>query len=197
MSGIETIKHTILALVLILAFVAVGVSPTVSADGKDSPEACLDTTAGVQGSKEGTDNKVTVDVGAGNIVAGVCIKSGNESFGDSKHSGVITSDGTYEDCYKVEGIGTQKVTVTRVDSEECKDISHIDVIVTQPDEEEKPTPDDKEEGNVLGASQVTQPPVGGVGAGVGSTGIAALSIVGLVGSLGALSYGVVQLRKNK
>lgn len=200
MLGIKTIKHTVLALSLILAFVAVGVSPTVSADGQGSSEACLGTTEGVLGSQEGTDNKVTVDVGAGNIVAGVCIKSGEKMFEGNQHSGVL-GNGTYEDgCYKVEGVGTQTVTVTRIGSgNDCQGISHIDVVVTKADDKEKPTPEDKKDGNgqVLGTSQVTQPPVGGVGAGVGSTGIAALSIVGLVGSLGALSYGVIQLRKNK
>lgn len=209
MLGIKTIKHTVLALSLIMAVFAVGVSPTVSADGKGSSDACKGTTGGVLSSQEGTSDEVTVDAGAGNIVTGVCIKSGDEAFGD-KHSEVL-GNGTYEDgCYKVEGVGTQTVTVSRIsEGRDCHGISHIDVVVGQQpdqpddeDDEEEPTPreEDKDEGNgqVLGAStQVTQPPVGGVGAGAGSTGIAALSIVGLVGSLGALGYGIVRLRKNQ
>lgn len=207
MLSVNTIKRTVLVLSLILAVFVVGVSPTVRADGNDSPDACLGTTEGVLGSQEGTDDEVTVDVGAGNVATGVCIKSGKASFENEQHSGVLTADGIYEDCYEVEGIGTQTVTVTKIDDgNDCKDISHIDVIVDKvdrPDDEdddEEPVPEEEDEGNgqVLGTStQVTQPPVGGVGAGAGATGIAALSIVGLVGSLGALSYGVVQLRKNK
>lgn len=205
MLSIKTIKHTILALSLVMAVVTVGVNSTVSADGQGSPEACLGSTEGVLGSQEGTENEVVVDAGAGNIVTGVCIKSGEKMFNGNKHSAVL-GNGTYEnECYKVTGVGTQSVTVTRIgEGKNCQAISHIDVVVVgkadvpDDEEEEEPTPVDQGGGQVLGTStQVTQPPVGGVGAGAGSTGIAVLSVVGLIGSLGALSYGVVQLRKNK
>lgn len=110
----------------------------VHADGNGSPDACLNTTANVLGSQGGSDNPggsedlVVVDVGAGNIVSGVCIKSGSNMFGGNQHSGVL-GNGTYEDnCYTVTGVGTQTVTVTRIGSgPDCQGISHIDV-VTKP-----------------------------------------------------------------
>lgn len=210
MLGTKTIKHTVLALLLILAVVAVAVIPTVSADGSGSPVACKSKTQGVLGSQEGTKDVVTVDVGAGNIATGVCIKSGSNMFDGNKHSAVL-GNGTYEnECYKVEGVGTQSVSVTRIGKgKHCQGISHIDVVFGQlpdqpddEDDEEEPIPQeenkDESNGQVLGAStQVTQPPVGGVGAGAGSTSVAALSVVGLIGSLSALGYGIVHLRKNQ
>lgn len=110
----------------------------VYADGSGSPDACLDTTANVHGSVEGTDDLVTKDVGAGNVVTGVCIKSGDNMFGEDKHSQVL-NNGTYENgCFKVEGVGTQTATVTRLGSgPECQGISHIDVVYEKQEEEEK------------------------------------------------------------
>jgi hypothetical protein len=109
----------------------------VYADGEGSPDACLDTTANVHGSVEGTDDLVTKDVGAGNVVTGVCIKSGSNMFDGKKHSEVLVN-GTYEDaCFKVEGVGTQTVTVTRLSSgPDCQEISHIDVVYEKEEEEE-------------------------------------------------------------
>src|SRR5690606_16771175 len=72
------------------------------------------------------------DAGSGNIVSGVCIKSGSNSFGDKQHSEVL-DNGKYEDgCYEVSGVGTQIVTVERLGSgPDCKEISHIDVVITE------------------------------------------------------------------
>lgn len=65
------------------------------------------------------------------IVTGVCIKSGSGMFGDS-HSEAL-GNGTYENsCYQVTGVGTNTVTVMKIGSgSACKDISHIDVYVTE------------------------------------------------------------------
>ena len=102
----------------------------VFADGADSSAECTAMTTNVDAEHPGqSEDEVTVDAGAGNIVTAICIKSGSEAFGDEKHSGVIDADGTYDDCYTVEGIGTQTVTVTKADSSECKGISHVDAAV--------------------------------------------------------------------
>jgi hypothetical protein len=101
------------------------VAQPVLADGQGSPTECLDTTEGVTGGIEGTQDAVTYEAPDGEIVTGVCIKTG-ESEG---HTGLITADGEYFDCYTVSGIGTDSVTVTRTGAAgpECQGISHIDV----------------------------------------------------------------------
>lgn len=104
-------------------------SSTSYADGSGSPNDCKGTNANVTGSIEGTSSSVSHDVGSGKVVKGVCIKSGENMFNGNKHSGVL-GNGTYENgCYKVEGVGTQVVTVTRLKGgSSCQGISHIDVI---------------------------------------------------------------------
>ena len=121
---------TALALVaifsLLLSLFAIAAQP-VLADGNDSPTECLDSTPGVTGSIEGTDDEVTFTAVEGEVVTGVCIKTG-ESAG---HTGLITADGPVPGgCYTVAGIGTATVTVTRTGEAgpECQAISHIDVV---------------------------------------------------------------------
>lgn len=118
----------------------------VLADGEGSSTECLGTTANVEGSIGGTDNGgsedlATFDAGAGNIVEGVCIKSGENMFEGNKHSAVL-GNGTYENgCYTVTGVGTQSVTVTRIGSgPNCQGISHIDAIISEVPEEEPAYP---------------------------------------------------------
>jgi len=96
------------------------------ADGKDSPAECLD------GLKDDTGGSTTIDVGAGNMITGICIKSGNEAFEEWKHSGLITEDGTVGDgyfeneCYTIIGIESHTVTITETGNDVCKAISHVD-----------------------------------------------------------------------
>ncbi len=81
------------------------------------------------GSQYVIDGSSTPAVPTGEIVTGICIKAGTNSFGTDQHSGLITVDGTYgnNSCYTVSGIGTDTVTITRVFAgPTCKDISHID-----------------------------------------------------------------------
>jgi hypothetical protein len=109
-----------LILAAILAAAAIGfMGGGVSADGNGSPEDC-------EGGPSITgDPEASYDAGDGNIVEGVCIKSGQ------LHTDVL-EDGTYEDgCYEVDGVGTQEVTVTRVgdESPDCQAISHVDLIL--------------------------------------------------------------------
>ncbi len=74
----------------------------------------------------GDENHMYYEANTGEAIAGVCIKAGNTPFGDG-HSDVLTSDGLYE-CYKVEGIGTSRVDVTRNNNTRfCQGLSHIDV----------------------------------------------------------------------
>ena len=105
------------------------------ADGKDSPAECLG------GLKDETGGSTTIDVGVGNMITAICIKSGNEAFDDEdddeddddlKHSGLIIEDGIVgngddeDDCYIVVGMGTQTVTITETGEDDCKAISHVD-----------------------------------------------------------------------
>lgn len=126
-------KKLILATVTVFAVGAFSValnSPTSYADGNGSPNDCKDTSPNVLGSQSGTGGSVVVNVGAGNTVSGVCIKSGSGTFGGVTHSGVLANGAHDNGCYIVAGVGSQVVTVTRpVESNVCKDISHIDVVV--------------------------------------------------------------------
>ena len=73
-------------------------------------------------------------------VSGVCIKSGEGAIEGEKHSGSITVDGTVDGRYTVEGLGTDQVTVTRVDDEGCKAISHVDFGTAEATPTPTPTP---------------------------------------------------------
>ena len=91
--------------------------------GQDSPTECSNA--------DETDESTPFTAPSGEIVTGVCIKSGNDTFaGGLKHSGLIEVDGAYgiDDCFIVSGLGTPTVTVT-LDSQAtgCKTVSHIDV----------------------------------------------------------------------
>lgn len=95
--------------------------------GPDSPEECKTTDATT------VDGVATFTAPAGEIVTGVCIKSGNDAFAggaDPKHSGLLTVNGTYgiNDCFVVSGIGTATVSVTiRTGAVGCHAVSHLDV----------------------------------------------------------------------
>jgi hypothetical protein len=123
-----------------LAVVTSADNSKVYADGEGSPVACL--TNPTQNPNAANVQSVSpaaaaagVDVGAGFVVQGVCIRTGTAG-----HSGVLgngTFDGAFnpvasgsaDACYVVAGVGTQEVTVTRVgDGPDCQDISHVDVI---------------------------------------------------------------------
>src|SRR3989344_779643 len=92
-------------------------------------------------------NLATYTAPSGQVVTGVCIKAGNDMFGDG-HSDSL-GNGIYNGtsgnpCYVVSGVGTQIVTVTRIGSgSTCKEISHIDVYSgTIPPSTPTPTPTD-------------------------------------------------------
>ena len=83
--------------------------------------------------------------GDGLIITEICIKSGEGSFpphddadGNLNHSEIITEDGVYGigDCYTVEGMGTELVTVTRTDSSACHGISHVSYTVCDTTDED-------------------------------------------------------------
>jgi len=115
-------------MILVLGLVT---SQFAFADGRDSPAECLG------GLKDETGGSTTIDVGAGNTITGICIKSGNEVFDEWKHSGLITEDGIVGDgyisnnCYEVSGflVGGQVVTITETGNVDCKAISHVDYFV--------------------------------------------------------------------
>jgi len=113
---------------MILALGLVTSSQFAFADGRDSPAECLG------GLKDDTGGPTTIDVGIGNTITGICIKSGNEAFDEWKHSGLITEDGTVGDgyfennCYMIVGIGTKTVTITETGNANCKAISHVDYV---------------------------------------------------------------------
>src|SRR5918994_6363990 len=113
-----------------LAVVASGDNSKSYADGAGSPAACLGN-GNVEGSVTPTGGVASFDVGAGNVVTGVCIKAGNP------HSGPLVN-GFYDAnfnmvseanaCFEVAGVGTQVVTVTDVGDCPAAGLSHIDVL---------------------------------------------------------------------
>ena len=114
--------------VAFLIMLAVQTPRMVRGDDIDSPPACSAITGNVDNPTETTS--VQIDASTGNTIDEICIKTGESAFaGDLKHSGVITSDGSYglSDCYTVSGIGTQVVTVTS--GEGCHAVSHLDFTV--------------------------------------------------------------------
>ena len=81
----------------------------------------------------GTAISQTYAADDGEVVAGVCIKSG-VSIGHTE----VLGNGLHENgCYSVSGVGTQSVTVELVGdpSPDCQDISHVDVLTTEPVDE--------------------------------------------------------------
>ena len=125
-------KLSIVAMFMVAQLMPLAVYvPQASADGNGSIDACLNTTSGVVGSITGSASLVAYDAGANNVVQGVCIKSGNDTFGGVTHSEVL-SNGVFDNgCYQVAGVNTQNVTVTRlVESNVCKDISHVDAVIS-------------------------------------------------------------------
>ncbi len=119
---------------------------TTNASGGKTKE-CND--ANVKG-YEGGSKKSTYKTNNNGIVNGVCIKSGSGMFGDM-HSEKLTSNDTYESCYKVQGLGTDKLVVEKIkEGNDCKDISHIDVYTSEKqnedtDEEEDENSDENNE----------------------------------------------------
>jgi len=80
------------------------------------------------GPTDDSGNNPTI-INVGTIIVAVCIKSGNEAIGDEKHSGLIITDATIENCFVVDGLGTQTVTVTETGNAGCKEISHVDFFI--------------------------------------------------------------------
>ena len=133
-----------------LVFSLFALAAPVFADGDDSPAAC-DTAINVDAEDAGqSEDEVTYEAPAGEIVTGLCIKSGNDAFGpDNKHSDLITADGTVGfGCYTVTGIGTDSVSVTKLDSDNCKGISHVDIVTgpgESPEESVEASPEESPE----------------------------------------------------
>jgi hypothetical protein len=189
-------------------------SPISYADGANSPTECKGNpndnpnADNVKSSQQGTDDLVVVDVGAGNVVDGVCIKAGNPHTGPLGN-GTFDIDGNPGTCYQVTGVGTQVVTVERVGSPspDCQEISHIDVLFSkaqepeQPEEPETPTVPETP-GDVGGGLQElkapaeapqAQAPEAGVAAGGAISSVVAY-LVALGGSVASMGYGLLRLR---
>ena len=82
-------------------------------------------------------DKYTIVAPSGEVVTGICIKSGTDTFDTgscdpptctTSHSGLITADGTYGDlgCFTVSDLLTGTAMIERGTAPPCKDISHID-----------------------------------------------------------------------
>lgn len=69
------------------------------------------------------------NAGSGNVVSGVCIKSGNNMFVSTNKHSTMLGNGSYESgCYTIAGVGTQFLTVTRnLSGSNCQAISHLDI----------------------------------------------------------------------
>ena len=112
---------------IVAAVLLLGGNQALGDGGQDSPAECKTTDV--------TVNADTFTAPSGEVVTGVCIKSGADAFAingtaDPKHSVLITVDGAYgiNGCFIVSGLGTPTVTVT-LDSQVsgCHDVSHLDV----------------------------------------------------------------------
>ena len=90
------------------------------ADGADSSPS-VPARGNVDG---GAGDEVIIDA-HGEVLGGVCIKSGEGAIEGEKHSGTDHRRQP-STAATVEGLGTDQVTVTRVDDEGCKAISHVD-----------------------------------------------------------------------
>ena len=168
------------------------------ADGNDSPPEC---TALLESEDGGAGDEVTVTAPAGQVVNAICIKSGKDAIEGEKHSGLITTDATIDDCYIVDGLGTAEVTVTRVDNEGCKEISHVDFGTGTPATATTTTPTTAAgttaatvAGNVLGGNPTTAP-LPNTAIGVQTVSTAALLGLLLIVSLGAMAYMRVSSRR--
>jgi hypothetical protein len=201
----------LLAVLSIIFSAAALLGPAVVlADGADSPPECT----ALAGNEDGGDgDEVTVSAEEeGDVITAICIKSGKDAIEGEKHSGLITEDGTVDGCYEVEGLGTDEVTVTRVDDEDCKEISHVDfgAAAPTPTPTPSPTPSPTPTGGEQGGTPTPTPtatatatPGGGVAGGnptptpapvpntamtvQGSTAALALAAI-LIGSLLAMAY---------
>jgi len=119
---VKGFSTTSIVIFSVLVLVSASTSQFAFANGNDSPAECL-------GGTTTPDSDVmhpttTIDVGAGNIITGVCVKSGNEAIGDDQHSVLITWDATIDNCYVVTGLWSSIVTIT--EEPNCKEISHVD-----------------------------------------------------------------------
>jgi hypothetical protein len=195
------------ALLLVASLWGSGSTPA-SADGQGSPAACNDG-PNVDGNiSPDSDDLATHTVAAGNVVTGVCIKSGQELG----HTGPL-ANGTYDGngnpvapgsptaCYTVSGVGTQTVTVRRVGSgPDCQAISHIDVPFEMATS--TPTPTNTPQATATPTAVAPGTPVatptavvaisppktgsGGLGAGASSTSLLGLAV--LIPGAGLLSW---------
>jgi hypothetical protein len=121
-----------------LAVVASSDSSNLYADGAGSTPAC-DDGPNVDGSigppAVGTGDEISHTVSGGNVVTGVCIKTGGGAEGHSLPLGNGSFSGTFgpDGCYVVSGVGTPTVTVTRIGTgSDCQELSHIDVLFGPP-----------------------------------------------------------------
>ena len=194
----------LLAVISLALSTAALVAPAVVlADGADSPPECTALVGNVDG---GAGDEVTVTAPEGQVVDAICIKSGEGAIEGEKHSGLIIADGTIDDCYIVEGLGTDEVTVTRVDDEDCHGISHVDFrVATAPTPTPTPTPvvptptPTATPGGVLGGNPTATPrgavlggnpvPNTAMEQGASSPALPALSLsILLIGSLAVMAY---------
>jgi hypothetical protein len=200
----------VLGIVILAIGVLGGGTRLALGDGDGSPDAC-DSGPNVDGDIDPTsDDLATHTVDAGNIVTGVCIKSGQELG----HTDPLV-DGTYDGngnpvapgptaCYTVSGVGTQTVTVTRVGTgSDCQAISHIDVPfgVATPTPTSTPTntptntPTKEPEATNTPSSTptpivavITPPTTGNGGLSGGGTSVAWMGLASLIVGLGLLGW---------
>jgi len=127
---------TLIVIFSVLVLVSANTSQFAFSDGANSPAACLSSNSNVF-----SNNAGTFDAGAGNLITGVCIKTGlgppsTPSFMNGlDHSDPITSGpiivgvDNINGCYQVSTIPAQVVTVTDLNNAGCMAQSHIDFIV--------------------------------------------------------------------
>lgn len=137
----KLIFKTLIA-ISVLAFGLIALTSTAHANGGKNDE-CED--AQVSSYESGGGSEMSYNASDGKVIDGVCIKSGNNMFGD-KHSESL-GNGTYEDgCYIVEGVGTSNLTVKRVkDGPNCQGLSHLDIFTSDSNDDECTVDCDKDD----------------------------------------------------
>ena len=135
-------RRVLIGALLGILLISLNTSQLVFASGQGSPIECENPDFKDDNIADATTSS-SFDAGT-DIITGLCIKSGAFSFGpdnQDQHSELIEQDGTYGNakegqgpstpdvCFEVEGLGTSEVTVTEVDLEGCKNLSHVEYFI--------------------------------------------------------------------
>lgn len=91
-------------------------------------------------------NYDTITVEDGYVITAVYVKAGAEDIGYGKGcSAPYTADGSSVEDYIVSGIGTSTVVVIRPEGSDAKEISHIEVVLAEVEDDDTTDPGDEDD----------------------------------------------------